>query len=349
MVKISVIIVSWNALEHLKTFLPSVMHTEYEPFEVILADNASTDGSASWVEEHYPGVAIERLDKNYGYCGGNNRAAAQADGEILLFLNNDVKVDPGWLGPIAKQFEDDETVGAVQPKMLDYSHPNRFEYAGAAGGFIDRYGYPFCRGRIFNAIEEDFGQYDQPSPIFWASGAALAIRSSLFERYGGFDETFEFHMEEIDLCWRLWNQGYQVRYCPDSVVYHLGGGSLPMDSPRKVYYNYRNNLVMLLKNLSANTVVPRFVIRYKLDVLSAFRSLMLGELRTFEAIVKAHASFWKRFGKVLEQRKQCLAERTVTTDPDLMLDLSLVWHYFIRGKKTFQKLISQLPPDEPLQ
>ncbi|MDZ7693908.1 MAG: glycosyltransferase family 2 protein [Balneolaceae bacterium] len=244
----SIIIVSWNALQHLKIFLPSVAKTQYREMEIILADNASDDGSAEWVAAHYPEVKIVTFDQNYGYCGGNNRGARHAAGEILVFLNNDVEVEPDWIGHLDDCFREHPEAAAIQPKMRSYSNPAEFEYAGAAGGFIDKYGYPFCRGRVFDTVEKDTGQYDASSEIFWASGAALAIRKKQFEAIGGFDEDFKFHMEEIDLCWQLWNRGHSVRYCPQSVVYHLGGGSMPMGSPRKVYYNYRNNLKMLWKN-----------------------------------------------------------------------------------------------------
>ncbi|MDX1638444.1 MAG: glycosyltransferase family 2 protein, partial [Balneolaceae bacterium] len=197
----SIIIVSWNALNHLKTFLPSVAETDYPDFEIILADNASTDGSAEWVEARYPGVKVVSLDNNYGYCGGNNRGANYAGGDILLFLNNDVKVAPDWLLELDKCITTHSEAAVFQPKIRSFSNPEEFEYAGAAGGFLDKYGYPFCRGRIFDTVEKDSGQYDLATDIFWASGAALAIRKERFEEVGGFDEDFEFHMEEIDLCW----------------------------------------------------------------------------------------------------------------------------------------------------
>ena len=214
----SIIIVSWNALEHLKNYLPSVTATNYPQYEIILADNASTDGSKKWVQEQYPEIKIAELEKNYGYCGGNNRAVPYAENDILLFLNNDVRVEPDWLQGLAECFQKDKTIGAVQPKMLSDEEPEYFEYAGAAGGYLDRFGYPFCRGRIFDTVEKDQGQYDNETNILWASGAALAIRKDLFNVLGGFDEDFEFHMEEIDLCWQLWNAGHKVRFCPSSTV-----------------------------------------------------------------------------------------------------------------------------------
>ena len=339
MLRFSIIIVSWNALPHLKTFLPSVANTDYVDYEIILANNASSDGSVEWVRENFPEVKIATFEKNYGYCGGNNRAVSYADGDILLFLNNDVAVDKNWLNAINQSFEADDHIAAVQPKMLSYEDPDSFEYAGAAGGFLDKYGYPFCRGRIFDTLEKDKGQYDKASDIFWGSGAALAIRKEVFEKMLGFDEDFEFHMEEIDLCWRIWNKGMSVRYCPDSVVYHLGGGSMPMGSPRKVFYNYRNNLRMIWKNASSGTLPYRFPVRYKLDIIAAFRSLVTGNFNEFKAIARAHADFWRHFHRTQEKRKRLQLERKIDTDPKTMLPVNLIWAYFIKGQRHFDKIV----------
>ncbi|SHF86260.1 hypothetical protein SAMN05443144_11455 [Fodinibius roseus] len=335
----SIIIVSWNALHHLKKYLPSVVATSYSDFEIILADNASDDGSKAWVRQQYSEVKIAALDENYGYCGGNNRAVPHASGEILLFLNNDVRVEPDWLDALAECFTDPE-VAAAQPRFRSDKQPEYFEYAGAAGGFLDRYGYPFCRGRIFDTVEKDQGQYDDPRDILWAGGAALAVRKTIFEEQGGFDEDFEFHMEEIDLCWRLWNAGHRVRYCPHSIIYHLGGGSLPMESPRKTYYNYRNNLIMLWKNCSAQTLHRRFWIRYSLDVVAALRSLLRGKWAECKAIVRAHYHFWQSFGTT-RQKRACLQERrTVKSDPSPLLPVNIIVEYFINQKRTFDALFS---------
>jgi GT2 family glycosyltransferase len=334
----SIIIVSWNALHHLKTYLPSVTATDYPNFEIILADNASTDGSREWVQNHYPNVKIAALEKNYGYCGGNNRAVSYANGDILLFLNNDVRVSPDWLDALSDCFKQNNNITAVQPKMLSDEQPDFFEYAGAAGGFLDRFGYPFCRGRIFETVEKDNGQYDYNHDILWASGAALAIRKKTFEQVGGFDEDFEFHMEEIDLCWRLWNAGYKVRYCPKSCVYHLGGGSMPMGSPRKVYYNYRNNLTMLWKNCSSRTLSWRFIGRYLLDLIAALRTVFEGEWQETKAIARAHLHFWKAFPVIQQKRFNLQQKRKQPDDPQGLLPVNIVWQYFIKGKKTFQEL-----------
>lgn len=335
----SIIIVSWNALHHLKKYLPSVVATDYPHYEIILADNASTDGSKAWVREHYPDIEIASFDKNYGYCGGNNRAVPHAKGDILMFLNNDVRVEPDWLQGLATCFQKDNSIAAVQPKMLSDVNPELFEYAGAAGGYLDRFAYPFCRGRIFDTLEEDSGQYDYETDIFWASGAALAVRKQVFEDLGAFDEDFEFHMEEIDLCWRLWNSGYKVSFCPSSTVYHLGGGSMAMGSPRKIYYNYRNNLRMLWKNCSTDTLTWRFTGRYMLDIVAAFRSLLKGHWDEFKAIVKAHFDFWKGFSTTHAKRAELLNQRENDSDPSTLLPVSIIAEYFAKGKKLYSEIL----------
>ncbi|MDZ7806779.1 MAG: glycosyltransferase family 2 protein [Gracilimonas sp.] len=333
----SIIIVTWNALEHLKRFLPSVSETDYPDYEIIIADNASNDGSKEWIRSNFPDVKITSLDRNYGYCGGNNRAVPFASKEILLFLNNDVEVDKKWLHGINRALND-EAVAAVQPKLRAYKHKDHFEYAGAAGGYIDKYGFPFCRGRIFDTVEKDLEQYETNTDLFWASGAAIAIRKDVFIKSGGFDEDFEFHMEEIDLCWRLQNQGFKIGYAPDSIVYHLGGGSLPMDSPRKVYYNFRNSLFMLWKNYSTFSLITRIPVRFGLDAVAAWRALLEGKPREWLAVAKAHFHFLKGLSKVHRKRIHLQKKRIVDQDPSTMMNMSIIWQYFIKGVKKFQKL-----------
>ncbi|MEX2363403.1 MAG: glycosyltransferase family 2 protein, partial [Balneolaceae bacterium] len=320
-----------------KTFLPSVTKTEYSNYEIIIADNASTDGSIEWIRSTYPDVKIASLDQNYGYCGGNNRAVPFAEKENLIFLNNDVKVSKDWLIHLQKSF-DDEKVAAVQPKIKSYAQPDYFEYAGAAGGFIDKYGYTFCRGRIFKDVERDEGQYDDESTIFWASGAALAIRKKEFIESGGFDEDFEFHMEEIDLCWRLQNQGFQIAYNPQSVVYHLGGGSLPMGSPRKVFYNFRNSLFMLYKNYSTFNLIYRFPQRIFLDIIAAGKALFSGKKEEFFAVAHAHLDFLRNFESLKQKRQKVQQLKTIKGEPENLLKLSIVTSYFFFNKKTFKDL-----------
>ena len=334
----SIIIVTWNALHHLKTYLPSVWEYSHRDAGIILADNASTDGTAEWVTEAYPDIRVITMDKNYGYCGGNNRAAEYAKERYLLFLNNDVEVTAGWLNPIRNMLNRDESVAAVQPKLCSWRDCDFFEYAGAAGGMLDRFGYPFCRGRIFDTLEKDVGQYDDACDIAWASGAALAIRKDRFRECGGFDESFEFHMEEIDLCWQLRNRGYRVRYCPESTVYHLGGGSLPPDSPRKVYYNYRNNLKMIWKNSAPGQLSFRFAIRILLDYLSLLRYLTGGQTGEAGAVIRAHYHFLMSLSDTREKRKILIKSRFTSSDRALLEPYSIIWQYFVRRRKTFDQL-----------
>lgn len=328
----SIIIVTWNGLHHLKTFLPSVVNTNYKNFEIVLADNDSTDGSKEWVKMNYPLVKVAAFDHNYGYTGGNNRAVPFSEKDILIFLNNDVNVDPDWLKGISDTFESDERIAAVQPKLLSYKEPEFFEYAGAAGGYLDRLGYPFCRGRVLDSFEKDEGQYDTQVDIAWGSGAALAIKKDIFEELNGFDEDFQFHMEEIDLCWRTLNAGYRIVYTPESKVYHLGGGSLPMGSSRKIYYNFRNNLYMLVKNLPASQRWYKIPIRFSLDAIAAWRSLFSGRPNEFFAIAKAHFHFLKGFPAMYAKRT------TIDKTKNILSPTLIVWKYFVLGKKKFTQL-----------
>lgn len=334
---ISVIIVTYNALDHLRNYLPSVVESAHDSFEIIIADNASSDGSVDWIREHCPSCQIVSFTRNFGYCGGNNRAADHANGDLLLFLNNDVKVEPGWLQPLAKLFDDPETAVA-QPKIRSLQDPHLFEYAGAAGGYLDNMGYPFCRGRVFDTIEEDHGQYDDSPPLFWASGAAFAVRKDLFQEMGGFDERFEFHMEEIDFCWRCLNQGYNIRFAPDSIVYHLGGGSLPMNSSRKTFFNFRNNLQMLWKNASSEWLRRRFFIRLLLDGLAGLYALLKGHPTDTWAIFRAHLHFYLLWPRVHKRRKLLQSTRTNDIEPEEMAPFSILYRYFIRRSRTWKEL-----------
>ncbi|MEX0994634.1 MAG: glycosyltransferase family 2 protein [Balneolaceae bacterium] len=335
--KISVIIVTWNALDYLQTYLPSVTKSDYEPFEILIADNASTDHSTDWIRKNHPECNVVTFTKNYGYCGGNNRATDHTSGDILVFLNNDVRVETDWLQKIERCF-DDPGVAVVQPKIRSDREPRQFEYAGAAGGYIDKMGYPFCRGRIFDHIEWDKGQYDQEISIFWASGAALAIRRDVFNEVGRFDENFQFHMEEIDLCWRCLNRGYQIKFCPTSTVYHLGGGSLPMDSPRKTFYNFRNSLQMIWKNATTDWLKKRFFLRLCLDTIAGIRALWKGNLQQTISIIKAHFSFYLLWYRVHQNRKYLEPLRTLEKEPDEIKPVYILYEYFIRGKKTYSEL-----------
>ncbi|MEX0680858.1 MAG: glycosyltransferase family 2 protein [Balneolales bacterium] len=339
----SIIIVTWNALHHLETFLPTVWEHSHHDAEIIIADNASTDGTAEWVGKKYPSIRVVTLDKNYGYCGGNNRAARYARNRFLVFLNNDVEVTPGWLNPIAELLDLQSDIGAVQPKLRSWNNRNYFEYAGAAGGYLDRFAYPFCRGRIFDTLEKDFGQYDDNCDISWASGASMAIRKDLFFETGGFDESFEFHMEEIDLCWQLWNRGYRVRYCPESVVYHLGGGSLSPDSPRKVYYNYRNNLKMIWKNSTTRHLFLRLPARLLLDYIALVYTLSQFRFAEAGAILRAHVHFFRSLPSLVSRRKALHIAGSGVNTSSVLMPLSLIWQYFIRRRTTFDQLPKKMP------
>lgn len=334
----SIIIVSWNARPYLEQFLPSVCATSYPSFEVILADNGSDDDSISWVQQHYPQVKIVPHGSNLGFCAGNNRAVSHARFDNLIFLNNDVRVEPNWLNPIREMLQSNPGIGVIQPKIRSLREPDSFEYAGAAGGFIDRFGYPFCRGRIFDTTETDQGQYNQATPVFWASGAAMVIRRGIFEQTGGFEESFGFHMEEIDLCWRIQHLGWQIWYCPDSVVYHLGGGSLAPDSPRKLYYNFRNNLRMLLRNHPSKGLLKLLLTRIALDKVAMLRLVSQGKFRHAFAVIRALAAFSGDIKSQLKFRRQHPPTNLITVTPT---QFSIVKAYFIDGKKHFHELPSK--------
>lgn len=330
---VSIIIVTWNGLPLLKQCLPSVMATEYPDFEVILADNASSDGSAEWVEARFPQVKVVRHPENWAFCRGNNEALPHARGRYVVFLNNDVETPGGWLQPLVDALALDPLVAAVQPKLLQYADRSHFEYAGGAGGFIDDYGYPFTRGRLLFTMEEDRGQYDEARDAFWATGAAIMLRRSVLDEVGGLDEYFCMHMEEIDLCWRLQRKGYRIRIAPQSEVYHLGGSSLPQGSPRKVYYNFRNSLLTLYKNLPPREWRKRFGTRLALDSVAALRALLSGRPREAAAIFRAYRDAHRR-------RKAYEHLRPGPGEPAVLPPYrgSIVVDYFLRGRRLFSDL-----------
>ena len=291
MQKVKVVILNWNGAHHLSLFLPSVVANTPGWAEIVVADNGSTDDSVALLERDFPTVGIVRLDRNYGFAGGYNRAVEQIEAEYLVLLNSDVETPAGWLEPLVRALDENPDVAAAAPKLLSYSDKTRFEYAGAAGGFIDWLGYPFCRGRIMNRTEADHGQYDDACDVFWASGAAFCCRRSAFVEAGGFDADFFAHMEEIDLCWRLQIAGWRIRIEPQSVVYHLGGGTLPVASPSKIFYNHRNNLMMLYKCASPVQRCVVAVVRPLLDFAAAVSYLAGGSRKGFCAVFRA----WREF------------------------------------------------------
>ena len=292
--KIAVVILNWNGKKLLEQFLPSVI--EYSNNAVIyVADNSSTDDSISFVKNTFPTIKIIENNSNYGYAKGYNEALQFVEETIYALVNSDIEVTENWLQPITETFNNQPNTAIIQPKILDFKNKEYFEYAGAAGGFIDKYGYPFCRGRIFDSIEKDNGQYNDNSNIFWASGACFFIRKEVFRELNGFDDDFFAHQEEIDLCWRAFNKNYEIKYNYKSVVYHVGGATLQQGNPKKTFLNFRNSLLMLVKNLPKNKIFPILIIRMLLDGLAGFQFIMKGKLKHFFAILQAHISFYCLF------------------------------------------------------
>lgn len=302
--------------------------------ELIVIDNASTDDSKAILARDFPKVKIIALDKNYGFAGGYNEGLKKLQHDIFVLLNSDVAVTPNWLEPMVKAFEADEALGIAQPKILSYREKEKFEYAGAAGGWIDKWGYPFCRGRVFNELETDKGQYDSVQKVFWASGAAFFIRRELFESLKGFDQDFFAHMEEIDLCWRAQQLGYEIACIPSVTVYHLGGASLDKSSPQKTYLNFRNGLAMLWKNSQRRlTLIP---VRLVLDGVAGVRLLLSGKPRHFWAVIRAHFAFYFSLGKWSSKRKSIQRESEQLNG---YYDGSVVGQHFLKGKKAFDEIV----------
>lgn len=329
----AVVILNWNGKKYLEQFLPALIRYSSGDAEIIVADNASSDDSVSFLELNFPSVRIIRNDANEGFARGYNLALKQVEADYYILLNSDIEVTPDWIRPVIEMMEKDPSIAACQPKVRSYSERSKFEYAGAAGGFIDKYGYPFCRGRMFQSLEEDQGQYDDVIEIFWATGACMFVRADLFHKAGGLDEDFFAHMEEIDLCWRLKNLGYKIMYCPKSVVYHIGGGTLPKISWRKTYYNFRNNFFLLYKNLPDNLVDEVFAKRLFLDLIAALKFLFTAGFKDFWAIYKAHMSFYSALGKTKAKRK------LLPHGPlHQVYKKNIVFEYFLRNKKKFTDL-----------
>ena len=333
---VSIVILNWNGRKFLEQFLPSVFNSTYSNFNVVVADNASTDDSIPFLQSYYPLVKVIPLKKNFGFSQGYNEALKQVESEYYVLLNSDVEVSPSWIEPVIRLMENDEKIGACQPKLLQYGSRSDFEYSGASGGWIDFLGYPFARGRIFDNCEADTGQYDAVEPVFWSSGAAMFVRARLYHELGGLDAYFFAHQEEIDFCWRLQRAGYKVYCCPESVVYHVGGGTLPKGSSRQVFLNFRNNLIMMMKNMHFSEAVWKIPFRLLLDIVSAVKSLAAGEGRYFTAVFKAHLSFL-RWCAVVGRRKDHLARRGYKLQG--YLKKSVVWAHFVKGKKTFNEIV----------
>ena len=335
----SIVILNWNGAEYLQKFLPVLVeNTQIPDVEIVIADNASTDDSLSILEKNFPTVRIIALEENYGFASGYNKALWQLKADYFVLLNSDVEVSAGWLQPLLSYMKTHENVAACQPKIRSYNKKEYFEYAGASGGFIDKFGYPFCRGRMLGKTEKDYGQYDDTVNVFWATGACLMIRSEVFFAVNGFDTNFFAHMEEIDLCWRLRGRSYELVCIPQSVVYHVGGGTLNTESPYKTYLNYRNNLLMLYKNLPDNELRKTMFVRYFLDYLSAFHLILTGHFNNAFEIFRARHDYKKMRLEYIDTRRtsrQHITNRKIAE----IYSKSIIFQYYFKRKKTYNKLI----------
>lgn len=339
---ISIVILNYNGRKHLETFLPSVLQHNIAGATVYVADNGSTDESVAYLNTTFPEVTLCELPENYGFAEGYNQALKNIPGDYYVILNSDVRVTQGWLDAPIALMEADDCIAAVQPKIRSSEKPTHFEYAGAAGGLMDRYGYTFCRGRIFEVLEADTGQHNRPIEITWASGAALFIRAALYHRFGGFDGDYFAHMEEIDLCWRLRRAGYRIMATPDSEVYHLGGGTLDYQSPRKTFLNFRNIYFTLFKNLSTAKLCWLIPLRLVLDAAAALQFIMKGRLDLVGAIARAHWAFFGQFFYILKKRKATKAivaqHRIGSENKSAIYPRSIILAYYFKKQKTYHEL-----------
>ena len=338
MVKCAIVILNWNGIEFLKKFLPGVLsHSSGADINIYIADNGSEDGSAEYIAENFSVVKLIRFDKNSGFAGGYNLAIEQIEARYYVLLNSDIEVTEGWLEPMLSYMDINPDVASAQPKILSYSQREKFEYAGAAGGFIDKYGYPLCRGRIFYKTEKDEGQYDNQTDIFWSTGACMTVRAEAWKKCGGFDADFFAHMEEIDLCWRFHKSGYRVAYIPQSVVYHVGGGALPYNSPFKTFLNFRNSLYLLYKNLPDKDLHRILFTRKVLDGIAALFFLVKGEFKSFRAVWKAHMDYYRNIEQL--KMKRISAGKSEPTDfGGLILNKNIVFEFYVRRHRTFSSL-----------
>lgn len=339
MVTIAIVILNWNGRAHLEEFLPSVLAADIPSgmqVDIYVADNGSTDDSIEFLKRNHPRIKLLTLNHNYGFAGGYNQALRQVSSDYYVLLNSDVEVGSGWLQPVIDLMENDKSIGVCQPKIRMYADKPLFEYAGAGGGWIDHLGYPFAKGRVFDTLETDHGQYDQTEPIFWASGAAMFIRANIYHEVGGLDNFFFAHMEEIDLCWRVQLAGYRVFVCTGSIVYHLGGGTLPKGNARKVYLNFRNNLIMLSKNLPWGQLLWKIPYRIFLDTISAWKSLFEGNGIYFWAVAKAHVGYCKW---LLVSRRHSVFPVKRGEGRDGWYPRSIILKYFVQHKKTFAEIV----------
>lgn len=335
--KVAIVILNWNGIKHLQQFLPSVLSSVWPNLDIVVGDNASTDGSVQFIRENYPGIRIIQNDQNYGFTGGYNRVLAQVDADYYILLNSDVEVHPGWIDPVISLMESDPLIAVAAPKIKAYNQKGSFEHAGAAGGFIDSFGYPFCRGRIVNEIEPDHGQYEESGEVFWASGASMFIKKKYWDEAEGFDEQFFAHMEEIDLCWRLKNSGYKVMYCAQSEIFHVGGGTLTTENPFKTYLNFRNNLLLIKKNLPFWKGFIVITARFFLDFAALLRFLTEGKRKDAGAVSKAHRYFVRH---VFDSGDHASSTHLKKYNSKLtgMYHGSIMWAFFVRKLHKFTDL-----------
>ena len=336
MKRVAVVILNWNGEKMLREFLPDVVRHSTGA-EIVVADNASTDGSLQMLEREFPTVRRIVLDRNYGFAQGYHLALEQVDAEFYLLLNNDVQVGADWLSPLLEYMDKNPHVAACQPKLLCHWDRTRFEYAGASGGYIDAWGYPYCRGRVMGTVEEDRGQYDEPASLLWATGAALMIRCEAYWLAGGLDGRFFAHQEEIDLCWRLRSRGYGIACVPQSKVWHVGGGTLPKDSPHKTYLNFRNNLLLLYKNLPSERLGTVMRVRFWLDALASVQFLLTGKWGSFLAVWRGRRDFFRMRPQFVADRERNLKAAVLSPVPE-QTAVSILWQYYARGKKTFKEI-----------
>jgi len=335
--RVAVVILNYNGVKFLRKFLPEVIKFSSKDADIYVADNCSTDGSVEVLQEEFQDVKLIVNEFNGGFASGYNQSLKQIDADYYILLNSDIEVTENWIPPVIELMDSDTSIGACQPKIKSYNNKSEFEYAGASGGFIDKYGFPFCRGRIFQSLEEDNGQYDEPIEIFWATGACMFVRADLFHSMGGFDDDFFAHMEEIDFCWRSKSLGNKIMVCPNSTVYHVGGGTLPVGSAWKTYLNFRNNFVLLYKNLPSNKLYRVLVVKLFLDGVAGLKFLFQGGFNDLIAVIKAHLYFYRNFKKIDRKRKN-----TVRKEVSMIYNRNIVVMHYILRKKKFSDLKPEL-------
>lgn len=341
MYRASVVILNWNGEKFLNLFLPFlVKYTTQPDIELVVADNASTDGSIDYIKNNFPHIKLLALERNYGFAGGYNKALEQLDSKYFILLNSDVEVTENWILPILDFMDHDLSIGACMPKILAFHNRELFEHAGAAGGFIDKNGFPFCRGRVIDSVEKDFGQYNSIIPVFWATGACMFVRAEAYKIAGGLDERFFAHMEEIDLCWRMQWHDYKIMAYPLSHVYHVGGGALPKENPRKTYLNFRNNLFLLTKNLPHNKLFATLLIRMVYDGAAAIQYLFKMKFEFFWVVLKAHIHYYQQLNYLLNFRKNAKYLKNNSKKFSGFEDVNIINRYYLMGYKKFSEIIN---------